>query len=580
MIAVTVNGLPSAPTVSSPVSYCQNATATALTATGTALQWYTLASGGTGSATAPTPVTTTAGTTDNYVSQTLNGCESPRSIIAVTVNALPAAPLVSSPVAYCQNATATALTATGTALKWYTGSTGGTGSTTAPTPSTTTIGTTNYYVSQTTNTCEGAKATIAVTINSAATASISAGGSTTFCQGGSVTLTANSGSSYIWFNGASQVGSNSTYTATTSGSYTVQITNPSGCSGQVTSGATTVTVNPLPAAPAVNSTVSYCQNATAAALTASGTALKWYNIATGGTELGFAPTPGTSLAGTTDYYVSQTTNGCEGARSAIAVTVNASPQATITPSGPTTFVEGGSVVLQANTGSGFTYEWFKGNTQVGTGVSYAATESGTYTVQVTNTSTCKATSQATNVNVTTNQPSVITITSPSSNTTVVGAITITVNVTDTDGSVTLVEFLDGTTVIGTSSTAPYTYLWDNPSAGDHVITVRVTESNGGVTTSSPTNITSGTTGILSSLVSINGVVYPNPSNGEVTVEAEIDLSDASISVVDILGKEVAHTSSATGNGAKVDLSGVSDGMYIIIIKQGNSMLRKKITVKR
>jgi len=154
-----------APTVTTPVTYCQNATTTALTATGTTLKWYTVATGGTGSTTAPTPTTTSAGTTTYYVSQTLNSCEGARATIAVTVNALPTAPTVTTPVNYVLNATATALSATGTSLKWYTVATGGTGSSTAPTPSTTTVGTTYYYVSQTTSTCESPRATIAVVVS-------------------------------------------------------------------------------------------------------------------------------------------------------------------------------------------------------------------------------------------------------------------------------------------------------------------------------------------------------------------------------------------------------------------------------
>jgi hypothetical protein len=660
MIAVTVNALPSAPTVISPVTYCQNATANALTASGTALEWYTVATGGTALASTPTPTTDNTGTTNYYVSQTTNGCESTRAMIAVTVNALPSAPSVISPVSYCQSATSTALTATGTTLQWYTSSTGGTGSVTAPIPSTSTAGTTNYYVSQTSNGCESGRAVIAVIINSAAMATITAGGSTTFCEGGSVTLTANSGSSYIWMNGTTQVGTNATYTANASGNYTVQITNPSGCTGQVTSSVTVVTVNAIPPAPGVNQAVAYCQNEIAAQLTATGTLLKWYSVATGGTASTAAPTPSTATAGTTNYYVSQainscegpramivvtvnalptlptvtspviycqnttaaqltaigaslkwydtasggtasliapapstsitgtsnyfvsqTTNGCEGARAMIAVTVNTIPEATITPSGPTTIVQGGSVVLQGNTGSALSYRWYKGNSLVGTGASYTATEAGSYTLEVTNGSGCTATSQATNVNINANQPSIIAITSPTPNTTIVGSITITANISDPDGGIALVEFLDGTTVIGTSTTAPYSFTWDNPGTGDHSITVRVTDSNGGVTTSSPTTVTSGTaSGISSSVGTMYGIIYPNPSNGEVYIDSNIDLSNASVTLVDVLGKEAAHSSIATGSGAKVDVSGLSEGTYILIIKQDNLILRKKITVKR
>ena len=81
---------PSAPTVTSPVNYCQGATTVPLTATpnaGGTLNWYgTNATGGTASPTAPTPSATTVGTTTYYVSQTVAGCEGPRAPITVNVN--------------------------------------------------------------------------------------------------------------------------------------------------------------------------------------------------------------------------------------------------------------------------------------------------------------------------------------------------------------------------------------------------------------------------------------------------------------------------------------------------------------
>lgn len=153
------------PTVTTPVNYCQGATATALTATGTALKWYTVATGGTASTTAPIPSTATVGSTTYYVTQTLNSLESARASIVVNVTATPAAPTVTTPVNYTQGATATALTATGTGLKWYTVATGGTGSATAPVPSTTTAGTVSYYVSQTSGTCESSRSLIEVVVS-------------------------------------------------------------------------------------------------------------------------------------------------------------------------------------------------------------------------------------------------------------------------------------------------------------------------------------------------------------------------------------------------------------------------------
>ncbi|TAE62284.1 MAG: gliding motility-associated C-terminal domain-containing protein, partial [Flavobacteriia bacterium] len=58
-----------------------------------------------GSTTAPTPSTTTVGTINYYVSQTISGCEGPRKLIAVTVNQ-PTTPIVEfnyDALVYCNN---------------------------------------------------------------------------------------------------------------------------------------------------------------------------------------------------------------------------------------------------------------------------------------------------------------------------------------------------------------------------------------------------------------------------------------------------------------------------------------------
>lgn len=88
----------------------------------------------------------------------------------------------------------------------------------------------------------------------------------------------------------------------------------------------TITVNPRPNAPLVNSPVTYCLNEVPVALTATGAAgntLTWYNnpALTGGTSV--APTPSTSVQGTVSYYVTQTNSAnCRSDSSKIDVVVN------------------------------------------------------------------------------------------------------------------------------------------------------------------------------------------------------------------------------------------------------------------
>ncbi|MFA9190281.1 T9SS type B sorting domain-containing protein [Flavobacterium sp. FZUC8N2.13] len=76
------------PTGNTTYYYCIGDSASPLTAGGTNLLWYTTATAGpAGSATAPTPSTSAAGTTTYYVTQTVGGIEStPRRAITVNVN--------------------------------------------------------------------------------------------------------------------------------------------------------------------------------------------------------------------------------------------------------------------------------------------------------------------------------------------------------------------------------------------------------------------------------------------------------------------------------------------------------------
>ena len=329
------------------------------------------------------------------------------------------APTVTSPVTYCQGSTATALSATGSSLLWYTTSTGGTGVTTAPTPNTSTAGTTDYYVSQTITGCESPRAAIAVTVNAlpVITPYVQLNGNwlqqntATVCAGATISIGPQPVATTGWtWTGPSNYTSTARQITLTNlttmqgGVYTSNYTDANGCKA---SSAFTVTVNALPNVPTVVSPITYCQNATATALSATGTNLNWYTTATGGTASTISPTPNTATAGTTSYYVSQTANGCEGARATIAVTVNALPTASVTASGATTFCSGGSVILNVNSGTGLTYQWSNGGTTISgaNGSSYTASASGSYTVAVTNSTACKTSSEATIITVD-NEPSV------------------------------------------------------------------------------------------------------------------------------------------------------------------------------
>ncbi|WP_288428157.1 hypothetical protein [uncultured Spirosoma sp.] len=365
-ITVNINQAPAAPTTTAALAYCQNSVAPALTATGAGtINWYTTA-GGPASSVAPIPTTTTAGAQTYYVSQTVNGCESDKVTIVVTIKATPVAPIPVNPsISLCQSGTAAALTAvpsTGGTLNWYT-TVGGAASPVAPTPNTGAAGQQTYYVSQTIDGCTGPTAAIVVTVNALPTAPLVATASVHFCQNSTstpLTALASSGATLIWYSGTGGTGSTTAPVPPTNVAgqqiyYVSQSTN--GCEGPRT--LVTVTIDPLPAAPITSPTpITYCQGLTAQPLTASGTGiLNWYTTV-GGPPSQTAPIPSTTTPGLFTYYVSQTVNGCEGPQASIIVLINATPAAPTAGAAPTYCQNGTSIAPVAIPSSGGTLNWY------------------------------------------------------------------------------------------------------------------------------------------------------------------------------------------------------------------------------
>ena len=68
------------------------------------------------------------------------------------------------------------------------------------------------------------------------------------------------------------------------------------------------------------------------------------------------------------------------------------------------------------------------------------------------------------------------------------ALTLAATATDSDGSVTKVEFFDGATLVATTTTAPYSVAWTPATAGTHSLTARATDSAGAMTTSAAVSV--------------------------------------------------------------------------------------------
>ena len=83
------------------------------------------------------------------------------------------------------------------------------------------------------------------------------------------------------------------------------------------------------------------------------------------------------------------------------------------------------------------------------------------------------------------------LTSPANNSTVTApaSLLISANAADSDGSITSVEFFNGTTLLNTDTSSPYSYTWSNVAAGTYSITAKARDNSGAVSYSSAVKVT-------------------------------------------------------------------------------------------
>lgn len=93
-------------------------------------------------------------------------------------------------------------------------------------------------------------------------------------------------------------------------------------------------------------------------------------------------------------------------------------------------------------------------------------------------------------NATTSSPPVVTLTTPSSGTSLTAPANITIGATatDSDGTISKVEFFQGITKLGEDTTSPYQYSWNSVAAGNYSITAKATDNIGKATTSTAASV--------------------------------------------------------------------------------------------
>ncbi|ULQ53803.1 M12 family metallo-peptidase [Flavihumibacter fluvii] len=242
----------------------------------------------------------------------------------------------------------------------------------------------------TTKGCLIASQAIKVTVSAyPAKPKLTASGALTICNGSSIVLSSSASSGNQWLRNGSVISgaTSKTYTTKTAGLYSVKNTNSGGCS--IISDTLTIVVNPLPPVPKITAsgTLKLCPGGSVTLSSSATTGNQWYknNIVIAGA---IARTYKAVGAGTYSVKV-KNLNGCLSTSPGTIVTVSANPaKPLITASGSLNFCIGSSVTLTSNAISG--NQWFKNGLIItgATSRTYKVTQSGKYSVKVTNAGGC------------------------------------------------------------------------------------------------------------------------------------------------------------------------------------------------
>lgn len=281
----------------------------------------------------------------------------------------------------------------------------------------------------------------------------------------------------------------------------------------------------------------YCQNSAPSVL--SGTPGGGQFSGPGITGSIFNPanvTPGTHTI--TYTYTNQ--NGCQGVATQ-QVSVGSNPVATVTASGPLSFCDGGSVILDAGPGYG-SYLWSNGQTtqSISVGVS------GTYTVTVTSNSGCGG-NQASTPIVVNVYPGIF------------ATITAIGNELHSSPALTYQWYFNGNPIPGATN-----QTYTATESGNYM--VFVTDANGCSAYSSIVEFSVG----IDDIYTQNLILFPNPGSGLFTVRGEFNQNvDIFLSVTNMLGQQLMSDeiirNTATINRT-VDIDQFANGVYFVRVR--------------
>ncbi len=555
--AIVVNTTSQPPTVTDD-SRCGPGTITLSASSPDQIKWYSSSSGGSSLQTGPDFTTPYLTSSTTYYAQAGTSCPSTRVAADATITPGLTVPTPNDG-SRCGNGTVL-LSGTSTyPIKWYSSSTSTSALATGATYTTNSLSSnTNFYIAADNGTCTSNRATVHAVIDPIPNEPVITPGFT--CGSGTVALSASASDPVKWYtssSGGSPVGSGNNFTtpviSTTTTYYA--LADDGTCQSDRVAAVATVEVIP---SPPVTTSDDRCGEGTIVLTATSSDPVKWFDSATGGSQVGSGNSFTTPAISSTTTFFALTDNGpCRSSRIPAVATINPLPALPVLSA--TEICGAGTATLTAT--SSDPVEWFDADAagnQLGSGNNFITpviSSNTTYYAQTDN-GLCES-----------------------------DRVSLTVNV----NALPVVDLGPDTIFTSTSSylldagSGFNSYEW-NPigasqtftanSSGNYCVTV--TDANDCQATSCVfVELSVG----IDQVESKNGIkIYPVPVKGILTVEQADNVSGNYLNVIDITGKTV-FCKPLNNSKETFDLSFLSRGIYVLRVKDENTSSAYRLVIE-
>jgi hypothetical protein len=280
---------------------------------------------------------------------------------------------------------------------------------------------------------------------------------------------------------------------------------------------------------------------------------------------------------------------------ATPVVANQPPVVSISsPSNSASFTSPASITVNASAsdadGAIIKVEFFQGNIKIGEkitapySITWKEVPEGIYSLTTVTTDNVNTKTVSTAVSITVVKPATpvnkmptVSISSPTkgSSFTAPATVTIDVNASDPDGSITKVELFNGAIKLYEKTAAPFSFTLKDLPAGSYELKAVATDNMKASSTSSSLDLT--VTSYIEARDYFN--LYPNPNDGRFTIDFTtlMEADVFTVTVVDLVGKTLHREELSKDESTRhFDLSHLNNGIYVLMIASCQILLTQKL----